>query len=420
MGQRTSTTLALCVVAVLALGDGVRYLIGYPAWGALCAVGAIVIVVALVQARVRVLALPRPLLALAVLMPLSAIWAISPPATLLGAAIQLASIATGLLLATIERDRMLALLHLVLQGVLAASLLFELVVAVAVGGRVYPLVPPPGADYSGDVPAAFAWSRGLLLDGGRIQGLPGNANLLAMLALVALVLACGLALAGRLRAWPAWIALPLVTIALTRSATVLAALAAVVAVALVLVAWRGLRAHRRALVVGIAGAAVAGALTLVLARDTVLALVGRDADLTGRLGIWSAVVDLWSTSPVVGVGWLGYWQPWVPPFDTLAIVDGVQYLQAHSVVLDVLMQLGVVGLVVWVALQVVAFVRAGRGLAAASGRDAALAAVPVLLLVALLVQGLAESRPLIELGFVLLVALAVGRTPVRERERASA
>lgn len=421
MTLRPAPLLAGWAIALLAAGDAVRYALGYAGWAAVCTLTLAAAAVVLVRARPRLRATPVALAMLLALMLLSAIWAIAPLATLLGAALQLATATAGLLLAQLEPERLLTTLHGVLQGILAVSIAFELAVAVLAGGRVYPLVPMPGVEsYGPESPAPYAWSRGLLLEGGRIQGIVGNANLLAMLALLALVLACCLGLSERLRAWPAWVAVPLVVLALTRSATVLAALAAVVVVAALLVAWRRLpaRAFRWTLAgVGITALALVG--MVLVTRDALLGLLGRDGDLTGRTDIWAAVVDLWATSPVVGTGWVGYWPPFAEPYDDLAVHDGVVYLQAHSVALDLLMQLGVVGLLVWLALQATTAVGAVRWMRAAPAGDVALRAAPLLLLAALVAQGLAESRPLIELGFALLVAFA-WLLPARARTTAVA
>ncbi|WP_175414089.1 O-antigen ligase family protein [Agrococcus sp. SGAir0287] len=421
MTPRPASLLAGWAIALLAAGDAVRYTVGYAGWAVLCGLTLVAAVVVLVRARARLRATPVALAMLLALMLLSAIWAVAPLATLLGATLQVATAIAGVLLAQLDLERLLRLAHAVLQGILVVSIVFELAVALLVGGRLYPLVPMPGVEsYGPDSPAAFAWSRGLLLEGGRIQGIVGNANLLAMLALLALVLAGCLAASRRLRAWPAWVALPLVTLALTRSATVLAALGVVAVVAALVVAWRRLpmRAFRWTLV-AVGALAVAAVASVLVLRDVLLGLVGRDGDLTGRTDIWAAVVAEWLRSPVVGTGWVGYWPPFAAPYDDLAVHDGVVYLQAHSVVLDVLMQIGVVGLLAWLALQATTLVGAVRWLRDASAGDAGLRAAPLLVLVALLAQGLAESRPLIELGFALLVAFA-WLLPARSRSRAVA
>lgn len=398
--------LAVVTVVFAAGGDALRYLIGYPAWAAVAVAGFVWAVVELALLRLRVGAVRVEVAAYLLLALVSAIWALSPLATLgVGVPVLIVTTTGGLLLACLPFATMLTVLHTTLQGLLAVSLVFETAVEILVGGRLYPLVPAPGADYSGDPPAAYAWSRGLLFDGGRIQGVVGNANLLAMVALLALILAVALVADGTHRRWwPLLLGLPLVTLVLTRSGTVIvAALAVAVVAALLWVRARSRRAFRRTLVAVASGGLLVAAVVW-LQWGSVTALLGRDADLTGRVGLWQRVVDLWLASPIVGNGYLGYWLPWVEPFDSLGMHDGVLYLQAHNVWLDHAMQLGIVGLIVWAALQIRAFQAAARWLS----EGGATAAVPVLLLVAFAVQGLAESRPMIEIGWCLLVAFACG------------
>jgi O-antigen ligase len=95
------------------------------------------------------------------------------------------------------------------------------------------------------------------------------------------------------------------------------------------------------------------------------------------------------------------------------VIKGVTYLQAHNAWLDVFLQLGVIGLVV-IGLFVLTTVARTWSFALDGPRDAAL--VPLALLVAVLVQSLAESRLLIEIGWALLVLIAV-RTATTRWER---
>ena len=77
--------------------------------------------------------------------------------------------------------------------------------------------------------------------------------------------------------------------------------------------------------------------------DPLLDLFGKSEDLTGRFDIWASVTGLAAQRPWFGWGWVGYWAPWVEPFDDLAVRKGVTYLQAHNAWLDVWLQLGIVG-----------------------------------------------------------------------------
>lgn len=413
--------IVLAVVLILggAGGDWQRNLIGYPAWGVVTALTLVWTLVELVRLRPRWTAIPLEVAAYLALAVLSSIWALSPWSTLaVGGGLLLLMVSAGLVLAALPVRALLGTLHWTLQGLLAGSLAFELLAELLPGERIYPVVPAPGAEYGPDAPAAFAWSRGLLFEGGRIQGIMGNANLLAMVALVALVVATARAADRVDRRWYLWTALPVVCLVLTRSSTVIVAALAVALVTSLLVARvRMPRRGFRVLLWAALACGVAGGAIIASQWTRVTALLGRDADLTGRFELWSGALGLWQQSPIVGTGYMGYWLPWVEPFDELGMFEGVLYLQAHNVWVDHLMQLGIVGVLVWAALQVRAFRNALRWARIPSAQ----ASVPLLLLVAYLVQGLAESRPMIELGLVLLVAFAAGlaRRPslVGERRR---
>jgi O-antigen ligase len=104
----------------------------------------------------------------------------------------------------------------------------------------------------------------------------------------------------------------------------------------------------------------------------------------------------------------------VKPFDGLAVRNGVQYLQAHNAWLDVWLQLGIVGLVVFILL-VLTTLRRAWFLAVDRPRDGvaddkpytALTLFPLLVLAAFVAQSAAESRLILEAGFTLLVVISV-------------
>jgi O-antigen ligase len=155
----------------------------------------------------------------------------------------------------------------------------------------------------------------------------------------------------------------------------------------------------------------------------ILALLGKSDDLTGRLDIWSAVISLAQQRPAFGWGWVSWWVPWVAPFDNLAFESGVRQLHAHNAWLDVFLQLGVAGLVVFGALIFSTGLRSwqfatqtARTTAGTPESFTAISLLPLLLLTALLVQSLAESRLLVEYGLLLLVIIAV-KTKLGERTR---
>jgi exopolysaccharide production protein ExoQ len=310
-------------------------------------------------------------------------------------------VAVGVCLA-LPPVRLAALFAVMLQFDMVLSLVFEVAVALSPGGQILPF----WTNYSANVPGAYYWSNGLIFQGGRIQGFTANANLLCFQALLAGVVTICLAqarVASRRLVVPA-VLLDLVVIALTRSATVIIAGGVVVVAALVIAGLR--RFGPRGRIALTAGSVVfVGLVGLSSSRisEPFLRLLGKGDDLTGRLEIWRLVGGLVKDRPILGWGWISYWAPWIDPFNRLVIRDGVQYLQAHNAYLDIQMQLGIPGLLLLVAVVGSAVYRALR----LALTDRPIAVLPLLLLAALLTQGMAESRLLIEGNWALLVALSI-------------
>jgi len=408
--ERRVALAALTMFTLLA-GDAWRYSISWYGWGSVVALIVIGWVVVAVHHRVDLRRIPIALGVLAGLMTASIVWSAYPGASALGIIGTLATIFVGATMAhTLDLAQVLRALGVALRWILGLSLAFELVVAAVLQRPVLPL----WVSYDEPIPRAFYWSRALLFEGGRIQGIPGNANLLAFAALLGVIVFTIQLVERRVGAaagW-GWLAAAVLTLALTRSSTVLVAGAvATVALGVVLLA-RRLSRRGRLTLYGLTALTAGGLVALAVAlRGPLLDLVGRSDDLTGRLDIWDAVLGLVAQRPVLGWGWVSYWAPWVEPFDDLVVIRGVTYLQAHNAWLDVLLQLGAVGLVVFSILIITTGVRVLSWSVDAPLGDAAarpaLRTLPALLLTVLLVHSLAESRLLIEAGLVLLVYLAV-------------
>jgi exopolysaccharide production protein ExoQ len=399
----------------LAAGDVWRYLLSWWGWGAIVVVFVTLAVIELVRSRVDLRRLPLLLLASLGLMALSISWSAYPGASALGLLATLCTTVYAVFLATcFSGAELVDALARAMRLVIALSLLFELVVAVFVREPVLPLF----VDYSDveKIPQAYYWSRDLLFAGGRIQGIVGNANILAMAGLLSLIAEVARLVGGRGSrvASVIWIALAGVVLALTRSSTVLVAALAVAVI--VLAAWfarrgSGLRRATTTIVLPIALLGTAAA--AILFREPLLGLLGRSSDLTNRLDIWQIVASLGAERPVAGWGWVSYWAPWVEPYHDLVVIKGVTYLQAHNAWLDVFLQLGIIGLVV-IGLYVLSVAVRSWSYALDGPRVDAL--FPLALIVAILVQSLTESRLLIEIGWALLVLVGV-RTATNRWER---
>lgn len=407
--DRRLTVFAVLSIVQLSCGDMIRNVIGWSAWGV--TVGAL-IVWSLVELWLRRDRVKRPGVAAVMFVALtflSAAWAASWWSTLLGATVSLGIVASALVLTTLPLERFIALLHWCFQGQLIGSLLFELAAGLFWGG-VRPI-------WHGDINNSdvYWWTHGDIFEGGRAYGLPGNPNLIAMLALFALIIAVSRALAGKdRRSWPVWVLLPIALIALSKSITVALTLGAVIAAAtLIVIRFRVSRpAYYRTL---FSSLSIMGIVVIIGAVmwQTIAELLGRSPDLTGRLEFWRIILVRWLDSPIVGDGWMGYWMPWVEPYGSLLQDGSIILLQAHNVWLDMALQLGVIGVLIFFALQVgamqnaVAIIRYGT-------EHPALRAVPLLLLIALAVQGLTESRPLTEIGALLLFTFVAGRPRSKE------
>ncbi|WP_400993984.1 O-antigen ligase family protein [Agromyces sp. GXQ0307] len=420
IGRRRALEAAYATFALFTLiaGQFWRNLLGWWGFGAIALivlVGAVWLWVSL-RPEVPWRRVPKSTIAFLLVATLSIIWSNYPASSALGLAILVATTFTGISLAlSLGWHGFLRALSSALKWVLALSLLFELWVAVFVRE---PLLPN-FVDYGDEkVPMAFYWSRALLFDGGPIEGIVASRNLLAMAALLALIVwGCMLASGGMRRAQGiGWLVVAGLTFVLTRSATViLVSVLVLAALGFALWARRSGPEHRRRVYTTATLALVASVGLLAVFWNALLDVFGKGEDLTGRIDIWTSVTGLASERPVLGWGWIGYWMPWADPYGGLAVRNGVEYLQAHNAWLDVWMQLGVVGLIAFASIVAGALWRSWF-LAVDRPRDlrgrpvdfSALAFVPLLALVALIGQSLAESRLLVESGWLLLIAIAWG------------
>lgn len=401
--------LATFGIFTLAAGDVWRYLFSWWGWGVIVVVFLALAIVELVKLRVDVRRLPYPLLAFLGLITLSIAWSAYPGASAIGVLLTFAATAYAIYLSVaIDNATFVRSLGLALRWVLGLSLVFEFIVAAFIRRPVLPF----WVDYSDleTIPKAFYWSRDLLFQGGQIQGIVGNSNLLALAALIAAItFGVQFASGNASRAWAGfWFAVAIATLALTRSSTVLAAGVAALVVAVFLVLVRRARGGGRvALYAGGAVVAAAGIASVIAFRAPLLALLGKSPDLTNRVDIWEKVVALAAQRPAFGWGWVSYWAPWADPLDDLVVIKGVHYYQAHNAWIDLYLQVGVVGVVVFAGLVLSTLARSWTGAIDLPDGRAAIGFLPVLIVVALIVHSFAESRLLIEICFALLVVFAI-------------
>jgi len=423
---RARTWFLVLSLLVLFGGDAWRYSVGWVVWGVVAAAIVAFSVLILVQSRHHwsIGGLPYPFVVFMVLATVSLAWSQYPAASALGLVTTWMTVLGALALAIgFGWAELLAGIARVIRILIAASLVFELAIATIVRGPILPWTAQPTVAVPGydTVPEMLYWSRNELFetfDDGRIQGIVGNANhlgFLALLGLIAFSIQWATGAAGK--RWSiTWITLAALTLFFTRSATVTVSLIAVaIAVAglLLIRSRRTDRARRVAAIAVVSTAAVAGGTAFAL-RDSVFALLGKSGDLTGRAEIWQIVIGLAEQRPIFGWGWISFWMPWVDPFKDRVIRNGVVQVQAHDAWLDIWLQLGLVGVIVFAALVLSAATRAWfaatdqpQNIPHEVSPYSALSLLPIALMVALVVQSIPESRLLGEYGLALLVIIAV-------------
>jgi hypothetical protein len=423
---RARTWFLVLTLLILFGGDAWRYSVGWVPFGAIAVAIAAASAVILVQSRHRwsIAGLPYPLVAFMALATVSLAWSQYPAASALGLFSTWLIVLGALALAvSFTWQELLDGLARVLRILIAASLLFELVVATIVRGPILPWTAQPEVAVPGydTIPKMLYWSRNELFetfDDGRIQGIVGNANHLGFLALLGLIaFSIQWATGSVSRRWSiTWITLAALTLFFTRSATVTVALAAVALTVLGLLVIRSRRTDggRRWAAAGFVALAAAGVSIGFALRSTIFELLGKSSDLTGRADIWQTVIELAQQRPGFGWGWISVWMPWAEPFKGLVVRNGVVQLQAHDTWLDLWLQLGIVGVVVFGALVASALVRAWlaavdrpRSAPGLVESYSALTLLPILVMVALIVQSIPESRLLGEYALAMLAIIAV-------------
>lgn len=258
-----------------------------------------------------------------------------------------------------------------------------------------------------DTPIPFLGIRGDIAELGPVQGLFGSRNDLGVVTVIAL-----LTFLVELRTRSVRPAIAAVSVALAAALALLSGSPTVVVVAVTtavaaaaLAVVRVLTPRRRRVAQLVLGVAVIAGLALAWAqRAAVAAALDGRADLSLRTDLWSKILVFSDDSPVEGFGWFGPWMPETAPFSVLNFGLGAQHASALNAYLDVLLQLGWAGLIVFLFLCALALARAWL---VAGERRAVVHTWAPLTLVALLTVSLIESSVLSGAGLLLLVLCAV-------------
>ncbi|WP_043564399.1 O-antigen ligase family protein [Actinomyces israelii] len=400
-------------------GQSLRNVVGWWAFGVIAAISGVMLLVVFVREghRVQWRALPAMACAYTILCMVSVIWSYYPRETVLAGLLMLATTTTGILLACgLSLRQFTDALSRALEATLVLSFLLELYVALILRE---PLIPIYMKDWK-EVPPSYIWVEGNILKGGPIQGIVGNRNPLAFIALLTLICVVVRWRDHRLRLpnFLTWSTLSILTLVLTGSATVI--VAAIVCGIVMSFMWL-LRhvpvALRTTVTVAASTLGVAAVAFAIGWHSQVTALLGRSPDMTGRWEIWLKVIDLWEQHTFLGWGWIMYWVPWIPMFGTLVIrPDGTPTLSAHNAYIEALFQTGVVGASMIVVLVLTLLIRSFQLAVRYLDSDASVL-LPALLMTAMVVQSMTESRLLSEGNWVTVCALGTWLRLHRNMER---
>ncbi|GAA2929215.1 hypothetical protein GCM10010458_09570 [Microbacterium luteolum] len=258
-----------------------------------------------------------------------------------------------------------------------------------------------------DVPFAFLGIQGNLAAGGPIQGLFGSRNMLGFIAVIALIT---FVIEWRTQSVNPPLAVTSVALAgslafLSSSPTVLVLAVAVGIVTVALTIVRHASPERRNLVQWMLGILVALALVVAFAlRHQIIALLDAGSDFSIRASLWNTILDFVAVKPIQGWGWFGDWARGEYPFTYINFQLDDRHQSALNGFFDVLLQLGAVGLVLFLLLGGVALVRSW--LVASVRRSVVYAWTPITL-VTLAVDSMFESFTIVGAGWFMLVLCAL-------------
>ena len=259
-----------------------------------------------------------------------------------------------------------------------------------------------------DIPITFLGIQGNIAALGPIQGIFGTRNLLGFYAVIALIT---FLVEWRTNSVPPGVSVYSVLLGgvlavLSDSPTVVVLGVSVAAVAGALVLVR--HAHpstRGPLQWGLGAVVVVGLVAAYFLRRPIVQVMGAGTDFSTRVDLWRTVATYAGVNfyPVQGWGWFGPWDPNQFPFNVINLVLHDHHTSALNAYVDVLLQLGWVGLLLFLALAGIALVRSW--LVASERRSVVYAWTP-LILVTLLIDSIFESFTLMSAGWLMLVLCA--------------
>jgi len=254
-----------------------------------------------------------------------------------------------------------------------------------------------------DRPLPFLGVHGNLGILGPISGIEPSRD---QLGLVAIIGAISFATEYRTRSVPRMtsglsLVLAGLCIVLTQSPVIAIATVVVSIAAAVIYGVRRVTPERRQLwQFAVLGLAIIGIALIGIFRAPIVRLFNASGAIDYRVELWRQVIALIGFNPLQGWGWIGPWRVEIFPFSSLSATPDRPADSALNAFLDVWLQLGVIGLILFIGMIGLAFTRSWL---LAGSRRSVVYAWPAATLVALIIVSLAESSILFEFGWMTFV-----------------
>ncbi|TFC90404.1 MULTISPECIES: exopolysaccharide production protein [Cryobacterium] len=258
-----------------------------------------------------------------------------------------------------------------------------------------------------DMPIAFLGIQGNIADLGPVQGIFGSRNVFGLVSLIAAVTFTVELLSRSVRRGlgVGSVALAVFGLLLTRSPVILVVALFVGLAALALTLLRRTPAESRKLLqITLLGATVLAGITVFAARERIVEQLNAGSEFEARYSLWGEMLRLATLNPLEGWGWAGLWPVGVTPYGWLSFVTERLQTSGLNAFIDVYLQVGLVGLLSFLALVLLAF---WRSWLLASDKRSLVYVWSPLVLVILLVTSAAESNVLVDFGWLLLLICAV-------------
>lgn len=316
-------------------------------------------------------------------------WSYYPKASLVGIASQLSFVVLALAISsTRDTIQLIRAIGDVLRVFLATSLTLEIFAGVLIDG-----------------PIEFLGIRGNLVNGEGIQGVFGSRNAFMLVSLIALVTFIiewrTKSVTREVAGWSVLGAALCVLLAASPVGFVTALV--VVVVAALLFALRKMEPSvRRGTEIAAASAAGLGLIVAWALRGSILEALSSSEVLQYRLSLWSEELRLAAMKPLEGWGWVGLWPRKTQPFTVMNSGSGDIHNSGLNIYLDAWLQVGIVGLALFLILLGFAF---ARSWSLATSKKSEIYLWSPLVLSLLLVSGLAESTALTEWGWFFVVLI---------------